>query len=447
MSIFELKKLTAMCSEFYRGGDSLQVPLAMHAENRMRFFSTYNFPSPQHILLVYGGEEISMYNSDTAFDSFRQESYFQWLVGAKEPGLALVMFTDSRGCQSILFIPEFPASYETWMGPRRSPDWYKQTYGVDKVMYFEDLDKIVENREILVIGNEKALNHSGQIDKENSVEVGHILDELRAVKTNAEISILQFVNNVSCHAHIQVMLEIYKQIPRASREYFAEAVFRYACALKGCARVGYTCIACSGERNAILHYGHPAEPNNEEVPSTPHLRLLDMGAEYHCYTADVTNTFPSNGRFSDLQRAVYLCVWDTVLFVERKLRPSANYRDIHISAQKHLLEGLINRTELIKPQFRDQIDFLASELNIIPRLFMPHGLGHMLGLNVHDVGGYLPGDRKNPDDISVRGLRLSRPLLEGFVLTVEPGIYFIDYIKEECLKDAQIAAVIDWDVW
>lgn len=444
--------------EFWRGGDSLRVPLAMHEKNRNRFKTVFKLPSANHVLVVFGGEEISVYNSDTVWDNFRQESYFQWLVGAKEPGLVLVMTANG---EFTLLVPEFPDAYETWMGPRKLPKWYAEQYGISEVGFVGSLSEILSGKIVVIIQNEnfdsgqrlEIDSRIGNFDREISVQVGEILDELRAVKTREEVEILQFVNDVSSKAHIEVMMEVggnfRSEKPKfecSSREYYAEAVFRFGCAARGCARVGYSCIACSGERNAILHYGHAAEPNNEEIPKESHLRLLDMGAEYHGYTADITNTFPTSGKFSDLQKSVYTCVWETVLFVERLINPGVNYDDVHIIAQRHLLEQIVSRTALIRSEFHNQLDYLSNTLNIVPRLFMPHGLGHMLGLNVHDVGGYQVHQSKS-DEISVRGLRLARPLMSGFVITVEPGIYFIEYLKQQALADPALAQVVDWAVW
>jgi len=153
-----------------------------------------------------------------------------------------------------------------------------------------------------------------------------------------------------------------------------------------------------------------------------------MGAEYHCYTADVTCSFPVSGHFSEPQRLVYEAVWEATLAVERKLRPGVCYKDMHRLAQRVLLE----RMTTAKLFVGSVDDMMAAGLMFH---FMPHGLGHQLGLDVHDVGGYAPGTFKKDDPKMQENLRLGRVLKENMVLTVEPGFYFIDYLIEEALAD------------
>jgi len=106
-------------------------------------------------------------------------------------------------------------------------------------------------------------------------------------------------------------------------EFLVEAEFKYCCFKQGCRRVGYNCIGCSGERNAILHYGHPGEPN-EKIVEDGSLRLIDMGCEYHGYTADITCTFPSNGKFTQEQKDIYTAVWNAVQEIEKRLKPGVD---------------------------------------------------------------------------------------------------------------------------
>lgn len=242
---------------------------------------------------------------------------------------------------------------------------------------------------------------------------------------------MQWVNDVSSQAHVETM----RAVKSGQREHLSEATFKFQAALRGCFRVGYNCICGSGRRNAILHYGHPAEPNSELV-APESLRLHDMGAEYHGYSADVTCTFPVSGRFTEHQRVVYEAVWEAVLAVERRIRPGVSYKAMHRLAQRTLLERM-SAAGLFKGSVDDMM-----KVGLMFH-FMPHGLGHQLGLDVHDVGGYAPGEFRK-DDASVKeNLRLGRELKEGMVITVEPGFYFIDYLIEEALADSSKACFIN----
>jgi len=236
--------------------------------------------------------------------------------------------------------------------------------------------------------------------------------------------LLQWTNDVSSEAHVETM----KQMRSGQREHLAEATFKYQAAVRGCFRVGYTCICGSGRRNAILHYGHAAEPNSEKVAENS-LRLLDMGAEYHCYTADVTCTYPVSGRFTEPQRIVYEAVWESVLAVERRLCPGVSYKDMHRLAQRVLLERMV-----AAGLFVGSVDAMMYAGLMFH--FMPHGLGHQLGLDVHDVGGYAPGHFRKDDPSIKENLRCGRVLKENMVVTVELGFYFFDYLIEEALADS-----------
>jgi len=257
------------------------------------------------------------------------------------------------------------------------------------------------------------------------------LAEARVIKSPHELEILQYANDVSSKSHVELM----RCAKDGVREYMAEASFRYNAAIRGCPRVGYHCICPTGKRNAVLHYGHPGEPNAElVVPGS--LTLRDMGAEYHCYTADVTCTYPVSGTFTPEQRAVYEAVWEAVQAVERAVRPGVCYKDMHRLAQRTLL------AEMTKAGlFVGEVEEMMS-VNLMHQ-FMFHGLGHSLGLDVHDVGGYAPGTDRRDDPGLRENLRLGRELMEGMVLTVEPGFYFADFLVEEALADPAKARFID----
>ena len=189
--------------------------------------------------------------------------------------------------------------------------------------------------------------------------------------------------------------------------------------------------------NAILHYGHAGEPNNGVVDPNS-LRLIDMGAEYHCYTADVTVTFPTSGKFSPEQTLIYEAVLTTLLAVERAVRPGVDYRDLHRMSHRVLLTELRRHTKI----FNADVDELVK--HNVGAYFYPHGLGHSLGMDVHDVGGYLPGDSKDKTDLSLKGLRLGRPLEENMIITVEPGCYFIQYLVQELRDDPVLAPMVNF---
>lgn len=446
---------------FWMGEGTPKVPMSMHRANRERLCAALRASKEvpaEACVVLKGGDELPVYDTDTNWD-FKQESNFQYLFGVKEPGcMAALRVKDAK---AVLFVPQLAKEYQAWFGPIKPPAWFQRAYAVDEADFVENvaaaLEALGEKQQppplLFFKGGKDGDPREGEnrdsglrlpepvfeglerfaVSAVGSQALWDALNECRAVKSADELRILKYVNDVSSRAHVETM----RAVRAGQREHLAEATFKFHAATRGCFRVGYGCICGSGPRNAILHYGHPAEPNPELVPEGS-LRLLDMGAEYHCYSADVTCTFPVSGRFSDSQRVVYEAVWAAVLAVERSIKPGVSYKDMHRLAQRTLLEqmracGLLVGT--VEEMLQKGLMFY----------FMPHGLGHMLGLDVHDVGGYPPGAFRK-DDPSVReNLRLGRELKQGFVLTVEPGFYFIDYLIEEVRSDPVLSAFVNWE--
>lgn len=428
----------------------------MHRDNREKLLQGLRRRSEvpaSAVVYLEGGDEISVYDTDTVWD-FKQESNFQYLFGAKEPGCrAALRVSDGR---SVLFVPNYPPSYAAWMGPIKPLAWFQRAYEVDEARFVElkgggeggseevagVVSSELEASCLLVLDGTN--RDSGLQPKRPSLEGFEVpvspdgscalweeLAEARVVKSPDEVKLLQFANDVSSHAHVELMRG--RVGLGGSREYLAEAAFRYQAALRGCFRVGYTCICPTGSRNAFLHYGHAAEPNSEPIEQGS-LTLRDMGAEYHCYTADVTCTYPVSGRFTEPQRQVYEAVWAATLAVEQTIRPGVCYKDMHRLAQRTLLVEM----EKVGLLVGDVEEMVQAE---VAGVFMFHGLGHGLGLDVHDVGGYEPGLSRDP--AIKQNLRLGRKLKEGMVITVEPGFYFSELLLEEALEDPQRAKFIN----
>uniref|UniRef100_A0A7S4V2M7 Xaa-Pro dipeptidase n=1 Tax=Alexandrium monilatum TaxID=311494 RepID=A0A7S4V2M7_9DINO len=432
-------------SYFQMGADTLRVPFSMHQRHRERLLARLRpelgTEDGHCCVLLEGGGELPVYDTDTVWD-FKQESNFQWLFGVREPGCFGAL--DVASGEALLFVPRLPEEYEAWMGPRRTTDWFRETYEVDKVFFVDEMPQVLEKE----LQAEKLLVYHGK-NRDSGLRLreprfagsksfeflrdGRLWDalaECRVLKDEDEIAILQFVNDVSSDAHVAVMRGLRPGVP----EYAAEADFRHYAFLRGCARVGYHCICPSGSRCAVLHYGHAAFPNAEEV-LPGEMKLHDMGAEYHCYTADITCTFPVDGRFTEPQRTVYEAVWEATLAVERSLRPGVSYREMHLLSERTLLDYMVQAGLFVGPVEEMLERHLMSH-------FMPHGLGHSLGLDVHDVGGYPPGEQRQDDPRVEQNLRCGRALLEGMVITVEPGFYFVDYLIERALSDPDKARFI-----
>ncbi|KAK2529933.1 hypothetical protein Q9233_006318 [Columba guinea] len=215
-------------------------------------------------------------------------------------------------------------------------------------------------------------------------------------------------------------------------------LFQHYCYTRGGMRhTSYTCICGSGENSSVLHYGHAGAPNDRTIEDGD-LCLFDMGGEYYCYGSDITCTFPANGKFTPDQRAIYEAVLKSSRAVMNAVKPGVSWPDMHRLADRVHLEEL-TKIGILKGNVDDMVKVHLGAI------FMPHGLGHLLGIDVHDVGGY-PEGVERIDLPGLRSLRTARSLEQGMVLTVEPGIYFIDHLLDQALRDPAQSCFINNDV-
>lgn len=204
----------------------------------------------------------------------------------------------------------------------------------------------------------------------------------------------------------------------------------YCYSVGGCRNVSYTCICGSGNNSAVLHYGHAAAPNDKEIANGD-MCLFDMGGNYMGYAADITCSFPCNGKFTPDQKMIYEAVLAANVAVAKAAKPGVLWSDMHRLAEKQILTHLKNGGLVTG----DVEEMLSAGLGAI---FMPHGLGHFMGLDVHDVGGYLSGQPERPTQPGLKCLRTARMLQPGMVLTIEPGCYFIEPLIEKALNDEKL---------
>lgn len=231
-------------------------------------------------------------------------------------------------------------------------------------------------------------------------------------------------------AHVEVM----RATKPGMMEYQLESLFHHHTYTHGgCRHVSYTCICGCGPSASILHYGHAGRPNSRLLTSSD-MALLDMGAEYHCYASDITCSYPVSGAFTADQRAVYESVLAAQVAVLRELRPGVSWVEMHREAEREILRGLI-RCGVLTTRGEDVGEAIEGMLDAdVGAIFMPHGMGHLIGIDTHDVGGYAEGMPKRSDRPGLCKLRTARDVEEGMVLTVEPGCYFIDPLLDMALS-------------
>lgn len=420
----------------------------MHKSLRQKIcnrFKTLGLASS--LVLLEGGKQQTRYDTDKE-ELFRQESFFHYLFGVKEAGFWGAVHPASE--TSFLFIPRLNSEWAIWEGQIHSCDHFKESYGVDFVYFIDELESKLISHEFSSEWTEIHVLHGQNSDSGKmfiepdlslfpklskfSVKKDVLLKELsecRVIKLPEELELLRYVSDVSSAAHRFVMRSIKPEM----FEFQLESFFLHYCSFHMHARfVPYTCICCSGPNGAVLHYGGASSPLERKLKDGD-MCLLDMGSEHHCYVSDITCSYPSNGKFSDDQKMIYQAVYNAQRAVERAIRPGIEWLDMHRLAERVLMEHMVESGFV-----RGEIDELLQMR--IPALFMPHGLGHLMGLDVHDVGGY-PEGRERVDEAALRNLRANRILEEGMVLSNEPGLYFIRSLLEPAFEDPKLGIYLN----
>ncbi|KAJ3639276.1 hypothetical protein Zmor_002641 [Zophobas morio] len=433
--------------KLWMGPGTLEIPLELFALNRRRLVERLRPKSSGNaIVVLQGGDEVPFYDTDTTYNVFRQESYFMWAFGAIEPGCFGAIEVNTG--ETHLFVPRFPPSYAIWMGPLHSLEYFGKKYNIPHVHYSDEIASVLEKLNPTVLLTLNGVNSdSGLTAKEatfdgiekfvvdNTLLFNEIAD-LRVFKTRFEIAVMKYVVEVSSAAHRKVM----RFAQPGKSEYQCESEFLHHCySVGGCRFVSYTCICASHTNAATLHYGHAAVPNDRFI-NDGELCLFDMGANYFGYAADITCTFPVSGKFTPDQKLIYEAVLTSNLAVFRAAKPGVSWGDMHLLANRTLVEEL-KKGGLLKG---DVDAMIKAGMGAI---FQPHGLGHLLGLDVHDVGGYISGQPvRLQAPRGLEKLRTNRILGEGMILTIEPGCYFIDILLDEALEDPELSKFLVPDV-
>jgi len=439
---------------------TLAIPMSLHEAARTKLVSILKSKGNSGIVILQGGDDSCQYDSDTE-NIFRQDSWFNYLFGVKESGVfgAICLSTSS----ATLFIPKLPDEFQMWCGTIHPPNHFKESYAVDSVEYTDSLSAwldqalLSEGGDLFVLegvnsdsgSTSKSATFTGIEDIRSKFKIDnsalhHALSTARVTKSPYEIEVMRYCAYVASNAHVQIM----RSTSAGMHEYELEARFMYEIYKNGgCRRAAYTSICACGPNAAVLHYGHAGAPNDRQLLPTD-MALLDMGAEYHGYVSDITCSFPVSGKFSEDQKAIYTGVLSAQIAVLEAMKPGASWVDCHRIAELEIIKALVNvgiltltlSTEGMEVSFET-----LAELGL-GAVFFPHGLGHLIGCDTHDAGGYLQGTPSRPTQPGLKKLRTARVLEEGMVLTNEPGCYFIRYLIQEALRDPIKSAYINAEV-
>ncbi len=352
-------------------------------------------------------------NGDVVYQ-FRPDSDFYYLCGFTEPDAVLVISPGRAQGEFVLFCREKDPFREMWDGRRTGLEGAIDVYGADDAFPFEDMHEILpgmmEEKEKVFTSVGRYPDFDAQLlawmnkikqDSRRSkhapyefVDINHILHEQRLFKRPDEINLMRKAGKMTAAGHTRAMQVCRPGMFEFQVQAELECEFRKA----GSHYNAYPSIVAGGENACILHY-----VENQDVLRAGDLLLIDAGAEYQCYAADISRTFPVTGKFSAEQKALYDIVLAAQEAAFSKCNPSYNWDDPHQAAVEVITQGLLDEGLLTGTLEQ------CLQTKTYSQFYM-HRTGHWLGMDVHDVGDY-----------QVEGAW--RELEQGMVFTVEPGIY------------------------
>jgi len=400
-------------------------------------------------MMILMSAEPKNYAGDVDF-LYRQENNLYYLTNLRQKNAMLVLIKDAAGSRDILFLPKRNPANETWNGKMYSNEDATRISGVKTIVDAAEqaafLQAVKDKKAFAAQDGVNVSNASKTVylllpfdenDGDGKVEyrrendfskfaAGYkienarpIFDGLRLTKSPFEIKLMQHAIDITTEAQMRSMA----MVGRAKHEYEVQAEVEYTFRRRNADYWGYPSIVGCGPNTTTLHY-----VESQGAVKVGDLMLMDVGAEYDHYTADVTRTYPVSGKFTKEQAEIYQIVYDAQEAAAKTVKPGAKFRDARQAADKAIKQGLVKLGLITSPDATYQILFQGKPINMPQyRLWFMHGLGHWLGMNVHDVGDY------------------ETPLQAGMVFTNEPGIYIredaLDYIADTPENKAFLAKI------
>lgn len=400
----------------------LPLDAALFNLNRKRFVQKM---LPNSLAIFVSNDEWPS-NGD-AFHLFKQNSDLFWLSGIVQEDSMVILFPDCPDpkYREVLVLSKPNIEKEKWEGKRLSAEEAQKISGITRIIWLENLAALLQgwihfSDHIYLNSNENDRKHSVVRTREyrfiDEMKLGYplhsfqraakIMRELRAIKTKAEIAVVQQAIDITGTTFMRLL----KFMKPGVNEYEIEAEVSHSFLSQRATGPAYASIIASGNNARTLHY-----TTNNGVCENGDLVLMDFGAEYGGYCADLTRTIPVNGQFSKRQKIVYNACLHLHNYAKSILKPGisiADYTDkVGVEATQQFLKiGLLNKSDIKNEDNHNQAY----------RKFLYHGISHHLGIDVHDLGTRY------------------EPIREGMLLTIEPGIY----IEEE-----EMGIRIENNVW
>ncbi|MCQ2819292.1 MAG: aminopeptidase P family protein [archaeon] len=419
------------------------LPISFFLDNRKRYIDNLKNRvegiKENAILFLKGGKNQVRFDNDEDYHFFLQESNFYYLTGVREENFYATINLDTAALS--LFVPTPDERTLIFIHTETLEDIAKK-YGAE-AFELEKMTSIIAGKnpsQILVLNginsdSDKPIQTCDYVFKkpfeklneliDNNTLIYEVLADTRTVKSDDEIALIRFAVDKAVEAHIDCM----KNMKEGMLERDIENIFWIKVTdLTFCRNHPYEHICGCGNNSATLHY-----IENDKKLESGQLILNDMGTKLCNYVSDITCTVPVNGKFTDKQKAIYNIVLNANKAVQNAAKPGVSWTDMHLLAEEEILKGLKEIGLL------GDFDVKEMQDNRVAYYFMPHGLGHFIGLEVHDVGGYLSFTPPRSELPGLSSLRTARTLVKGNVISDEPGIYFIPYLLEKAFKDEKIS--------
>lgn len=420
-------------SDDYLNAELTGLPNSFFEQNRQKLLSNIDLYLPNldkdSILLLKGGDNAPKYDTDSSYCEFYQEANFYYLTGVREPGLDGVLDLKSRQItlfydqpsdstkywQKVITSEEMKAKYQLDIYSKRATNDWIATRDPASIYVFEGFNDI-SNLPIFGYMPDFSGKYEPLKSKlKSEPKFISVFRESRKVKTPEEIKLMTYI----CKETVKTHQEMMKAIKPGMYERDMENIFNNVNADNYFTRIwGYACIAGCGVNGATLHY----EVNNK-LMKEGELFLADMGMRFCNYVSDVTITIPVNKKFTDRQKEIYDIVLKSNRDVMKMVKPGVILRDISrgnldLESKKIILLEL-QKIGIINSGFTVE-EMIDAE---IQKIFMPHGLGHYVGIEVHDV---YDTNLLNKDGYELQA---------GNVITIEPGIYFRDFLLDRAISN------------
>ena len=379
-------------------------------------------------LVEQSGEDVILVLGDLPPEQdylpFFPNSNFFYLTGFKEPGGDLLLVSEGDGHAETLFVPPRDISYETWEGLRTGAQRAEERFGLPGRPN-DELEEAVgelldQGHHLAVVGDwdpnaEVRSEHTQRVrnlvDGRDDVEVRDISDDvthLRRIKSPAEKDLLRKTVEITSKAHRELM----RKVEPGMNEFEVQALVEYTFRRYGSYQPAFESIVASGPNSTILHYNE-----NDRFMEAGDVLKVDIGASYRGYAADVTRTVPVDGTFSDEQADLYQLVLDAQIAAEELAEVDVPFRELAQASQVTLAEGLTELGLIEGPAATYECEGPGGQMGECPQLqlYYMHGLGHGIGLDVHDPWP---------------------PNLEpGTAFTIEPGVYVRPNLLTEVIPD------------